>query len=282
MSESTIAITPENFQQVILEQSKNKLILVDFWAEQMPESVELRDKLAARVAGAENFMVLATVDCLQQQAIAQQFGIQSLPTAVIVKDGQPIDGISGPQTEQAIDQFLAKYLPKAEDTLLAKGLELLEANQANDALSPIQQAYGLDSERADIKLALADVYLQLGKVEGAQALLQSIKMVDQDSYYQALIAKLELAQEASNSPEIQALEQQLVNDQDNVDLSRQLAVQYNQVHRHEEALALLYKLLLKDGGDNESKKLLLDMLTALPDGDKLTTLYRRKLFSLMY
>ncbi|OUS25932.1 co-chaperone YbbN [Thalassotalea sp. 42_200_T64] len=282
MSENIITITPENFQQVILEQSKSKLILVDFWAEQMPESVELRDKLAARVAGAENFMVLATVDCMQQQAIAQQFGVQSLPTVVIVKDGQPIDGMTGPQTEQAIDEFLAKYLPKAEDTLLAKGLELLEAEQANDALSPIQQAHGIDSERADIKLALADVYLQLGKVEDAQALLKSIKMVDQDSYYQALIAKLELAQEASNSPEIQALEQQLANDQDNVDLSRQLAVQYNQVNRQEEALALLYKLLLKDGGDNDSKKLLLDMLTALPDGDKLATLYRRKLFSLMY
>ncbi|WNC67810.1 tetratricopeptide repeat protein [Thalassotalea nanhaiensis] len=282
MSDNTIAISPENFQQVILEESKTKLILVHFWADQIPESVELRDKLAGRVVGAEKFMTLATVDCAAQQAIAQQFGIQALPTSVIVKDGQPIDGISGPQPDQAIDEFLGKYLPKPEDSLLAQGLDLLQQQQVNDALSPLQQAFAIDSERADIKKALADVYLHLGKIAEAEELLSTILMVEQDSYYQSLIAKLELAQEASNSPEIQALEQQLAANPDDIELSRQLAVQYSQVNRHEEALNLLYKLLVKDAGDSESKKLLLDILSALPDGDKLAAQYRRKLFAMMY
>lgn len=282
MSDNIIAISPENFQQVILEESKTKLILVHFWAEQIPESVELRDKLATRVTGADNFMVLATVDCAAQQAIAQQFGVQALPTSVMVKDGQPIDGISGPQNDSAIDEFLGKYLPKPEDTLLAQGLDLLQQQQVNEALAPLQQAYAIDNERADIKKALADVYLHLGKITEAEPLLASIMMVDQDSYYQSLIAKLELAQEASNSPEIQALEQQLAANPDDIDLSRQLAVQYSQVNRQEEALNLLYKILLKDAGDSESKKLLLDILAALPDGDKLAAQYRRKLFAMMY
>ncbi|WOH37273.1 tetratricopeptide repeat protein [Thalassotalea fonticola] len=282
MSDNIVAISPENFQQVILEESKTKLILVHFWAEQIPESVELRDKLAGRVAGADNFMTLATVDCAAQQAIAQQFGVQALPTSVMVKDGQPIDGISGPQNDQAIDEFLGKYLPKPEDTLLAQGLDLLQQQKVNEALAPLQQAYAIDSERADIKKALADVYLHLGKIAEAEPLLASIMMVDKDSYYQSLIAKLELAQEASNSPEIQALEQQFAANPDDIDLTRQLAVQYNQVNRVDEALDLLYKLLLKDAGDSESKKLLLDILAALPDGDKLAAKYRRKLFAMMY
>lgn len=282
MSENIIAISPENFQQVILEESKTKLILVHFWAEQIPESVELRDKLAARVAGADSFMILATVDCATQQAIAQQFGVQALPTSVMVKDGQPIDGISGPQNDQAIDEFLGKYLPKPEDTLLAQGLDLLQQQQASAALAPLQQAHAIDNERADIKKALADVYLHLGKISEVESLLATIMMVDQDSYYQSLISKLELAQEASNSPEIQALEQKLIANPDDTDLSRQLAVQYSQVNRVDEALNLLYKLLLKDAGDSESKKLLLDILSALPDGDKLAAQYRRKLFAMMY
>ena len=159
-----VAISPENFQQVILEDSKSKPILVAFWAEQMPESVEFRDKLALRVQGQDDFITLATVDCMTQQAIAQQFGIQSLPTAVLVKDGQPVDGLAGPQTDAAIEEFMGKHLPKVEDTLLAQGLTLLEQDNAKDALAPILQAYSIDSERADIKMGLADVYLHIGKV----------------------------------------------------------------------------------------------------------------------
>lgn len=282
MSENIINITPENFQQVILEQSKTIPVLVAFWAEQIPESMQLRDKLATAVVGQEQHIILALVDCQTQQAIAQQFGIQSLPTAVLVKDGQPTDGITGPQTDETINTFLEKHLPKAEDNLLMQALQLLEEGKATEALVLLQQAYAITNERADIKLALSDAYLQLGKTGEAQELLAQITMIDQDSYYQSLIAKLELAQAASNSPEIQALELQLQKDPDNVELNRNLAVQYSQVSRQEEALQLLYALILKDNGDNDSKKLLLDILAGLPDGDKLVTSYRRKLFSLMY
>ncbi|WP_068545960.1 tetratricopeptide repeat protein [Thalassotalea crassostreae] len=282
MSDNIIAITPENFQQIILEQSKTKLVLVDFWAEQMSESVELRDKLALRLQGAQDFIILATVDCMTQNAIAQQFGIQSLPTAVIVKDGQPIDGLAGPQTDQAIDEFLSKYLPKAEDTLLAQAQQLVVEKQFANAFPLLEQAHQIDIERADIKLMLADVYIELGKVENAKQLLATILMVDQDSNYHSLMAKVELAEQASNSPEIQALERQLSENPNDVELRRNLAVQYSQVNRQEEALALFYQLLLENSGDSDSKKLLLDVLSALPDGDKLASTYRRKLFSLMY
>lgn len=282
MPTNTIVITPENFQQVILEESKNKLILVDFWAEQMPESIELRDKLSNKLADLDNFVLLATVDCMSQQAIAQQFGIQSLPTAVLIKDGQPIDGISGPQTDASLNEFLNKHLPKEEDLLLVQGLELLQNQQVNDALAPLQQAYNLDKERADIKKSLADVFIQLGKISDAQLLLATILMVDQDSYYQSLMSKLELAEQASNSPEIQALEKELAQQPDNIDIARKLAAQYSQVQRQEEALALLFKLLLKDGNDNDSKKMLLDILASMSDGDALVNKYRRKLFSLLY
>ena len=209
VTSNIVTITMENFQQVILEDSKSKLILVDFWAEQVPESIELRDKLATRVAPYGEHMVLATVDCQAQQQIAMQFGIQGLPTAVIVKDGQPIDGISGPQTDESIEEFLNKHLPKPEDTLLKQAREYLANNDVNQAYGTAAQAYQLDSDRADIKLVYADVSIQLGKITEAQTLLDSIKMVDQDSDYQAVVAKLELASQAADSPEIKALEAQL-------------------------------------------------------------------------
>ncbi|MBA6256790.1 MULTISPECIES: tetratricopeptide repeat protein [unclassified Colwellia] len=282
MTTNAIEITLENFQQVILDESKTKLVLVDFWAAQVPESLELKDKLAHGLQGFEEYILYATVDCQTQQQIAQQFGIQGLPTAILVKDGQPLDGLTGPQNDEHIKEFLANHLPKEEDLLLTQAQKLLADNHVNDAFTVINNAYQLNSERADIKLMLTDVYLQTGKIVEAESLLATIMMVDQDSYYHALIAKLELASQAADSPEIKALEAQLANDTDNIELQHQLVAQYSQVNRHEEALVLLFRLMQKDSADTASKDLYLDVLKALPDGDPLANKYRRKLYTLMY
>tara|TARA_R110000744_G_scaffold33782_4_gene79207 strand:+ start:2215 stop:3060 length:846 start_codon:yes stop_codon:yes gene_type:complete len=279
---NSLAITLENFQQVIIEESKNKLVLVDFWAQQIPESVELRDKLTSALANFSDTILFTTVDCETQGQIAQQFGIQGLPTVILVKDGQPLDGLTGPQTDETINEFLGKYLPKEQDVLLAQANELLAANNVAEAFPVISQAFQLDNERADIKLVLANVYIQTGKITEAETLLKSIKMVDQDSSYQSLMARLELASQAADSPEIQALEQQLESDPDNIELQQKLAAQYSQVNRNDEALSILFLLVQKDGADTTSKDLLLDVLKSLPDGDALVSKYRRKLYTLMY
>lgn len=282
MDSNVVAISMDNFQQVVLEDSKTKLVLVAFWAEQVPESVDMVNKFAAQLAQAGEQITLATVDCQQEQQIAMQFGIQGLPTIVMMKDGQPIDGLAGPQSDEAIATLLDKYLPKAQDHLLAQAKQALTEHDVKAAFTAAIQAYQLDNERADIKLTLADAHLKLGKIDDAKTLLATIKMVDQDSYYQSLMATLELASEAANSPEITALEQTLADDPQNCDIIYQLAAQYCQVNRHEEALAILFTQVQKNAGDTESKRILLEVLKALPQGDPLVAKYRRKLYTLLY
>ena len=276
------AITLENFQQQIVEGSKEKLVLVCFWADQVPESVELKNTLLIKLEPFSATIELATVDCQTQQQIAQQFGIQGLPTAILVKDSQPLDGISGPQSDETITAFLEKHLPKAEDSFLEQAKIYLAENKISEAVNAIEQAYQLDSERADIKLVLCDVKILTGHVEQAQALVDTILMVDQNSEYSAILAKLELATQAANSPEIQALEQKLKETPDDIDVKHQLAAQYNQVNRNEEALLLLFRAMQSDNSDTKSKTLFVDILKALPDGDALANKYRRKLYTLMY
>lgn len=279
-----IAITLENFQQVVLEESKNQLVLVAFWAQQVPESIEFKDKLAVKVAPFTEQVIMATVDCQTEQQIAQQFGIQGLPTAVLVKDGQPIDGVSGPQTDETIATFLEKHLPKPEDILLAQAQSALSENNVSDALSAITKAYQFDDQRADIKLVLVDAYIQTGKMQDAQTLLDTIMMVDQDSYYQALLAKLDLASQAANSPEVLALEAELTNKPNDIEIQHQLAAQYSQVNRHEDALKILFRLVQAGEAEtkDKSKELFLDVLKGLAEGDALATKYRRKLYTLLY
>lgn len=279
-----IAITLDNFQQDLVDESKNRLVLVCFWAQQVPESIDLRDKLSARLTDVNDYISLVTIDCESQGQIAQQFGIQGLPTAILLKDAQPLDGISGPQDETSISTFLEKHLPKAEDVLFTQATTALANNQLPVALTALGEAYQIDNNRADIKLLLSDVYLQMGKTTEAKTLLDTILMVDQDSQYDALMAKLELAEEAKNSPEIQALEAQLKAKPDDINISQQLATQYSQVNRQQEALSILFKLV--QAGDEatkeKSKTLFLDVLKALPEGDPLATEFRRKLYTLLY
>lgn len=287
MNENIVAIDLENFQQVVVEESKNKLVLVSFWADQVPESIELRDKLATKLSAFSEYITLATVDCQTQGQIAQQFGIQGLPTAILIKDSQPLDGMSGPQDDDGVNTFLDKHLPKPEDLLLEQAKTALINKELSTAKAAIIQAYQYNKERADIKLVLADVYLQCGQIDEAKTLVDSILMVDQDSYYQALIAKLELASQAADSPEIKALEEQLQQQPENITLSHQLAAQYNQVNRNEDALVLLFRLVQAGASDEnnsveKSKELLLDVLKSLSDGDPLTIKYRRKLYTLLY
>jgi len=282
VSSNIVAITLDNFQQIVIEESKSKLILVSFWAEEIPESVQLRDSLMAKVSPFPEHIILATVDCQTQGQIAQQFGIQGLPTAVLVKEGQPIDALSGPQTEELVQSFLDKHLPKAEDTFLNEAKLALVENDINKAYQAASKAYQIDNERADIKIALSDAAIQLGKVADAEVMLASITMVDQDSAYQAVMAKLELANQAAESPEIKALETQLKEEPENDDVKHQLAVQYSQINRNEEALELLFRLVQKDLSNVKSKELILDVLKVLPEGDALATKYRRKLYTLMY
>lgn len=277
-----VQLTVENFQQVILEQSKSSLVLVDFWAEQVPESIELKNKLETVAAQRSNDFVLALVDCQADQQIAMQFGIQGLPTAIFIKDGQPVDGITGPQTDEQLTEFLDKHLPKIEDNLLLQAKQLLSDGNLNDAYSAAMQAYQANQDRADIKLTFADLSVQLGKVDDAKQLISTVMMVDQDSYYDAVKAKIELAEEAANSPELQALEQAVEQSPSDLTLKHQLAAQYVQVNRHQDALELLYVLVRDNRGDTIGKDLLLDVIKSLPDGDPLASQYRRKLYTLMY
>jgi len=282
MSTNIVELTLENFQNVVLEQSKEKLILVDFWAEQVPESVQLKSAFEHAVQGAGEYIVLATVDCNVHQQIAMQFGVQGLPTAVLVKDGQPLDMLAGPQTQEQVNEFLTKHLPKEQDLLLKAAQEALSAGNLQEANVAINKAHELDADRADIKFVLVDVLLQLSSNERAKAILETIKMVDQDSVYQALVAKTELALQAADSPEIQQLEQALAEDPHNKALISQLASQYTQVGRNEHALDLLFKVVRSDLSDTDNKQQLLDVLKALPEGDPLVSKYRKKLYTLMY
>nr|WP_246283127.1 tetratricopeptide repeat protein [Marinifaba aquimaris] len=277
-------MTPENFQQVLLEQAGSKVVIVDFYVQGMPECQVQHDAIAATLANAPDAVIWTRVDCQHQQGIAMQFGVQALPTIALIKEGQPIDGLAGPQPAEAIAELLNKHMPKPEDDLHNQVQLMLASGQFAQAAPLIKQALELAPERVDIQKTNADVLLNLGRVAEAEAILAAVKMIDQDDYYHSLMAQLELKKQAADTPEIQALQTQLDSEPDNIEVKIKLAVQLHQVQRSEEALTLLFDTLKKqlDAQDGEAKRIFMDILQAMPTGDEVAAKFRRKLYGLMY
>ncbi|MCD1596960.1 co-chaperone YbbN [Rheinheimera aquimaris] len=281
MLQPIVDVSLSNAREV-LDASMQKLVLFQFWSARSEGCKQLSPVLERIVQQYPQQLLLARVDCDKEQDLAMQFGVQSLPTVMFIKQGRPVDGFAGIETEQAIRTKLAAYLPKPEDDLLAKAEPLLAAQDYAAAYPLLKDALALAPERSDIKLWLADTAIGLGQLTQAEAMLSEIKLAQQDALYKSVLAKLQLAKEAADTPEIQALEAALAAAPDNNELKEKLAVQYQAVQRSEEALALLFTVLQQDLNFGGSKKLFLDILAALPKGDSVASQYRRKLYSLLY
>ena len=280
--QSILELTKENIQQVV-DASMEKVVVMAFWASQSPESLSLMQTLESIAQQQNGRFVLAKVNCETEMEIANYFQIQSLPTTLVLHQGKPVDGFAGVQEAEQITEMLDKHLPAQWQLKLNQARVFLAENNAIAALPLLKDAYN-EKPLAEIALALADVYLSLNVLEDAQALLDSVGLADQDSYYQSLKAKLALALDAADTPEIRKLQLDVENDPSNLDLVIELAKALHQTGRNDEALELLFSPLQKDisAQDGKVKQAFLEILTALGQGNTLANQYRRKLYTLLY
>jgi putative thioredoxin len=239
------------------------------------------EKLANEYQGA---FLLAKVNADEQGMIAQQFGVRSLPTVVVMQGGQPVDGFVGAQPEAQLRELLEKYLPKPWDALLEQAQELMAAGDFGAALGLLRQAWEDSNHRHDITLAYAHALIESNRLDDADQVLSTVLMADQDAEWEQLVAQLKVKREAGKSPEIEALEQQLEAAPDNHDIRAQLAVVYTNAGYYREALEHLITVLRQDlnHADGATKKALLDTIASLGKGDPLAAEYQRKLYSLLY
>ncbi|WP_078084037.1 thioredoxin [Microbulbifer mangrovi] len=284
MEDFIVEVTAQNAQQVLIEESMKRPVVVDVWAEWCEPCKQLMpvlEKLANEYAGQ---FLLAKLNADTEQALAGQLGVRSLPTVMVLKEGQPVDGFAGAQPEKEIREMLDKYLPKSWDVQLQQAQKLVGEDKLDEALTLLRPAYTDSGERADIAKQYAAILLEKNRVKDAEQVLGKILLADQDADYQQLMAQLELKQQAADSPEIKALQQALAENPDDQEAAYKLAVQLSQADRHEEALEILLGLLRKDIGfaDGAAKQAYLDIVKALGAGDPVATAYQRKLMTLLF
>lgn len=278
-----IDINETNLHQTI-EQSMSMPVMFYFWSPRSPQSLEFTGMLERIAQDYAGLFILAKVNCDEEQMIASQFGLKGVPTVYILQNGRPVDGFEGPQPEDVVLQMLSRVLPSPEELKAAQAAELVAEGKLQDALPLLKEANQLAPKNSDITLLLAEVQIGLHLIDDAEALLATVPMQDKDSLYQGLVAQIELAKKAADTPEIQQLIQEFNQDPENTTLAVQLALKLHEVNRNEEALEMLLTFLRKDlnAGEGSVRKTMMDIMSAMGTGDALASKFRRQVYSLLY
>lgn len=281
---NVIEIDQNNAQQYLIDESFNRPVVVDFWAEwcaPCKQLMPLLEKLADEYAGA---FLLAKVNADEQQGISQQLGVRSLPTVMVFKDGQPVDGFAGAQPETAVREMLQKHLPSPWDAKIVEATELLDQGNTAEAVALLRAAWEESNKLLDVTLAYAGALVEANRLDEAEEVLNEVRMVDREAVHEQLMAQIELKREAGKSPEIDALEQELAADEENHSVRVKLAVQLSAASHFRDALEHLLVVLRsdRDWNNGEAKRMYLDTIATIGKGDPLAAEYQRKLFSILY
>ena len=164
-----------NFDAVVIEGSRERPVLVDFWAPWCGPCKMLAptlDKLAAEYAGRFTLAKLNTDD---EPELAARYGIRGIPNVKAFSNGEVVDEFTGVLPEGAVREFLARVVPSPAAGLLAEARALLARGDAVGALGKLDAAFKLDPESEEGMLLRADALLALGRADQASVILRELE-----------------------------------------------------------------------------------------------------------
>ncbi|WP_397451161.1 thioredoxin [Pseudomonas sp. NA-150] len=279
--------TTLTFDQLVIQNSYLKPVLVDFWAEWCAPCKVLMPLLKQIAEDYQGELLLAKVDCDAEQDIVARFGIRSLPTVVLFKDGQPVDGFTGAQPESAIRALLEPHVqmpPPAAADPLVQAQELFAEGRIADAEAVLKALLGEDNSNAAALILYARCLAERGELLEAQTVLDAVKGDEHKAALAGARAQLTFLREAANLPDVADLKTRLAKDPQDDEAAHQLAIQQLSRQQYEAALEGLLRLFIRNRSYAEglAHKTLLQVFDLLGNDHPLVTTYRRKLFAALY
>jgi len=279
--------TTADFDQSVIENSFHKPVLVDFWAEWCAPCKALMPMLQQIAESYQGELLLAKVDCDAEQDIVARFGIRSLPTVVLFKDGQPVDGFSGAQPESAVRKLLEPHVqmpPPAVADPLEQAEALFAEGRIGDAEAVLKELLGEDNSNAKALILYGRCLAERGELDEAQAVLDAVKSDEHKAALAGAKAQLTFLRQAADLPEAADLKARLAQNPQDDEAAYQLAVQQLSRQQYEAALEGLLKLFTRNRGYSEGlpHKTLLQVFDLLGNDHPLVTTYRRRLFAALY
>ena len=244
--------------------------------------------LLAKIAeGYQGELLLAKINCDVEQQVVTQFGIRSLPTVVLFKDGQPVDGFAGAQPESAIRAMLEPHVqlpPAPTASPLEQAKVLFSESRFAEAEAALKALLGEDNSNAEALILYARCLAERGELAEAQVVLDAVKTDEHKAALAGAKAQLTFLRQAASLPEVADLKSRLAQNPQDDEAAYQLSVQQLARQQYEAALDGLLKLFQRNRGYENGlpQKAMLQVFELLGSDHPLVGVYRRKLSSAMF
>jgi len=289
---SIIDVSSQDFMAEVIEASNEKPVIVDFWAPWCGPCKQLMPVLEKCVAEAGGAVKLAKVNIDENQAIAAQLRVQSVPTVYAFIGGQPVDGFAGAQPESAVRQFVDRLVEQAGgaassvDDLLAAAEDAINAREFASASAIYQDVLAQNPESTEAMGGLIRCLTGAGEFKPARDMLAAMtdEMQASDPVQQA-VKSLDMAERGAEAAgRLAELEARAAADAKDIQARYDLALAQYGAGMSEEAIESLLACMRMDRSwnDDAARLQLLEIFNALGPTAPEVIAGRRKLSSLLF
>ena len=285
-------VNEDTFMADVIDASQEVPVIVDFWAPWCGPCKTLGPMLEKAVLAAKGAVRMVKVNIDDNQAIAGQLRVQSIPTVYAFHKGQPVDAFQGAVPNSEIDAFVARVIEASGGEVnggltdaLKSAEEMLEDGAASDAAEVFSAIIEEDNQNVKAYSGLARAKLDLEDIEGAEAVLNGVPADISDSpEIEAVFAKIALARQALDVGPLSELEAVVAADPSNSKARFEYSQALYAADNIDEAVAELLELFRRDSewNDGAAKAQLFTIFDALEPNDPIVLNGRRKLSSMIF
>ena len=277
-----IDVTLENFNSEVAERSRQTPILIEFWAQDAQPSRELTPILLRLVDQYQGKFLLARVNIAENAPLVQQLGVRTLPTLKLIKDGQIVQSLEGPQDEANLRSLLDQVTLSPVEQIREQINQLIAEGDRIGAIALLQQVIEKEPTNYGLHTELCDLLIMVERKDEARQILDALPE-DAEGIAKPL-HRLEFLDTAGELPSVGELTSALEEDPKNLQVQLNLAISQVVDDDIEAALRNLLAILQKDRQfqDDIARKTMIKVFDLLGKGNPLATAYRRKMFNAMH